>query len=174
MSRFLGIAREAIFSPGRVADDGAILDGVAAALRSHGHEVILMRADAPVWPEADADTTVFTMAQGATALARLQAWRAAGVSIVNQPDGILNCQRHRTVPLLQAAGTPFPDTVLVPTDNGAVLPAWIDTAGAWVKRGDVHATEADDVARADDTGAVRAALRRFAARAIGTAVVQRH
>ena len=127
---------------------------------------------------------------------RLQQWEARGIRIINRPEGILNCQRQRTVAAFAGSDLAFPETVLI--DTAAVstvrpdqlakgegmaglpdLPAWLtgqrrDGAGAWVKRGDVHATEADDVVYVEGADAARGALRRFHARGIATAAVQRH
>jgi hypothetical protein len=174
MSTFLGITREPVFSPGKVAADSAILHLVADELRQRGHTVAVMAGDDDRWPEPAADTIVFAMCQGSRAVEQLQRWAARGVHIINRPDGILNCQRHRTVPALVQAGTPFPESVLVETALAPPLPAWIAEGGAWVKRGDVHATEHDDVVFVDSLAAAHAALQRFHARRVERAVVQRH
>lgn len=174
MSRFLGITREPRFSPGRVADDSAILHLVADELRQQGHIVAVIAGDDDLWPEPTLDTVIFAMCQGPRALERLQAWEARGVRMVNRPDGILNCQRHRTVPALMQARTAFPESLLVETAAQPTLPDWIAEGGAWVKRGDVHATESDDVVFADSVDKARGALRRFRERRVERAVVQRH
>jgi len=174
MSRFLGITREPVFSPGRVADDSAILHLVADELRQQGHTVAVIGGDDERWPEPAVGAIVFAMCQGARALERMQRWEARGVRIVNRPEGILNCQRHRTVPALVQAGTAFPESLLVETAAVPALPDWIVESGAWVKRGDVHATEGGDVVFADGAAKVRGALRRFRERGVERAVVQRH
>jgi glutathione synthase/RimK-type ligase-like ATP-grasp enzyme len=174
MSRFIGITREHVFSPGRVGDDGAILNDVADCLRERGHEVVVVGGDDEQWPDAANACAVFAMCQGPRALARLQHWRAQGLRIVNTPEAILNCQRHRTVAALSGSGIPFPDSVLVPAAAAPQLPAWVERAGAWIKRGDVHATQADDVIFARDGTAARQALRSLQQREIATALVQRH
>ncbi|HXQ24519.1 MAG TPA: hypothetical protein VN812_22750 [Candidatus Acidoferrales bacterium] len=174
MSAFLGITRERVFSPGRVADDRAILEAVAACLRRRGHLVTVFGGDDERWPEPTGGTVVFTMSQGEEALAQLQRWAARGVRIVNPPAGILNCQRHRTIVALAQAQIPFPESVVVDTREPPVLPAWVGNGGAWIKRGDVHATEADDVVRIDGGAAARQALEKLRARGIRRALVQRH
>jgi hypothetical protein len=174
MSQFLGITREQVFSPGRVEDDGAILEAVAVCLRRREHAVTVFSADAEQWPEPTAATIVFAMCQGDMALVRLQQWQARGVRIVNTPEGILNCQRHRTVAAFIAARIPFPESVLTDTAEPSTLPTWVDDGGAWIKRGDVHATEVDDVVLVKSVTAARDALARFRARGIRRAVVQRH
>ncbi len=174
MSRFLGISREPEFSPGKVEDDRAILEMTAARLRERGHAADVCGADAEVWPVATDATVVFTMAQGGRALDRLQQWAVRGVRIINRPEGILNCQRHRTVAAFAQTDVAFPETALLATTEATRVPAWVSAAGAWVKRGDVHATEADDVVYVADMNAARDALRRFQVRGIASAVVQRH
>ncbi|MFI5396685.1 MAG: RimK family alpha-L-glutamate ligase [Candidatus Binatia bacterium] len=173
MSQLFGITRERVFSPGKVEDDSAILEAAAAHLRERGHTVTMFRADEPDWPDPTGVSLVFTMGQGAAALARLQQWKLQGVRIINSPDGILNCQRHRTIAAFARAKIPFPESVLVETSDRTVLPEWV-TQGAWVKRGDVHATEAGDVVRIDSRAAARDALQQLQQRGIRTALVQRH
>jgi hypothetical protein len=170
----LGITREHVYSPGRIEDDAAVLHAVALHLREAGQRVEIADADGDDWPEPTRATVVFAMCQGPRALDRLRRWRSIGACVVNSPDGILNCQRHRTIPLLNGAGVGLPESVIVETGDDVALPQWIDTSGAWIKRGDVHATEADDVARVADRRAARDALSRFRARGITAAVVQRH
>jgi hypothetical protein len=174
MSEFLGITREPVFSPGKVEDDRAILEMTAEHLRALGHAVDVCSAADDAWPEPADTTVVFTMAQGARALRRLQQWEARGIRIVNRPAGILNCQRQRTVAAFAGAGLAFPETVLLATKAAVPWPVWVGAAGAWIKRGDVHATEADDVVYVADVAAAGDALQRFAARGIAVAAVQRH
>jgi hypothetical protein len=174
VSHFVGVTRERVFSPGRVEDDAAILDGVAAILRERGHDVDVLDSDSERSPWPRREALVFVMCQGPRALARLREWQQTGVRIINSPAAILNCQRHRTIPLLQRAGVGLPASVLIDTGDPAPLPDWLDEAGAWLKRGDVHATETDDVVYVADTEAVLRSLRRFGDRGIARVVVQRH
>ncbi len=171
MTRFLGVTRERVFSPGRVDDDGAILRMVADRLRVAGRDVSVLDGDATHWPEPVAGTVVFAMCQGERALTNLERWQARGLRIVNTPQGIRNCQRQRTVAAFEGSHIAFPETLLVDTDGAAPAMA---ACGAWIKRGDVHATEPDDVVYVDDTVAAQRTLQRFRSRGIARAVVQRH
>jgi hypothetical protein len=174
MSRFLGITRERVFSPGKIDADRAILEAAGSCLRQHGQIVSILIADEDLWPAPDQDTVVFAMCQGARALARLRQWEARGVRIVNRPAAIVNCQRHHTIAAFAAAAVPFPASVLLDTAAVPALPAWLTSGGVWVKRGDVHATEGDDVVLVDNPDAVHAALERFRLRGIAYAVLQPH
>ncbi|MBX3028392.1 hypothetical protein KF840_26160 [bacterium] len=169
MIDFLGIARERVYSPGKVADDRAILDAVAERLRGR---VAVVSADDPL-PTATPPTVVFAMCQGPAALATLRAWEAAGVRVINSVAGIENAHRRRMLAAFARHRVPHPESRMLDTGDAAALPAWID-AGAWLKRGDVHATDPDDVVHVADRAAAAAALAAFARRGIATACVQRH
>src|SRR5262249_41635472 len=146
MSEFLGIAREPMFSPGKVEADRAILDAVADRLRARGHEVRLLGGEKPL-PLPGPRTTVFAMCQGEAALATLRAWEAGGTSVINRVDWILDCHRHRQVERLRCTEVRAPESIVLPATvaDRVAWPAWLEAKGAWVKRGDVHAVESTDV-----------------------------
>jgi hypothetical protein len=168
---FLGIARERVYSPGKVAADRAILDAVADHLRAT-HRVAVVSADEPL-PEVAPPTVVFAMCQGPAALAALRRYEAAGVRVINSVAGVENAQRRRMLAAFARDQVAHPQSVVLDTADGVALPAWVDE-GAWLKRGDVHATDPDDVVRVADRAAARAALAGFARRGIATACLQRH
>jgi len=174
MSEFLGITRDPQFSPGKVAVDRQILEGTAQRLQEAGHAVTVIDETDREWAQPANGTVVFTMAQGRPALQRLRDWELAGLRIVNRPEGILNCQRHRTVLLLAGSDVGFPRTCNVDDLAHPDLRGWINDAGAWIKRGDVHAIEADDVVFVATAKAAREALVRLHERGIARAVVQQH
>jgi hypothetical protein len=95
------------------------------------------------------------------------------VRVINRVAAIENTHRRRMLAAFERHGVPHPESCLVRAGAAGTLPEWVD-AGAWVKRGDVHATEPDDVVRVGDRGAGRRALAAFAARGIESALVQRH
>jgi glutathione synthase/RimK-type ligase-like ATP-grasp enzyme len=169
---FLGVTRERLYSPGKVDDDRAILEAVAAQLAT-AHRVRVVSADEPL-PEIAASTLVFAMCQGPAALAALRAWEAAGVRVVNRAAAIANTQRRAMLAAFERCAIAHPPSRVVRTDAPAELPDWIGTGGAWIKRGDVHATEAGDVVHVDDAVAARAALAALHRRDIAGALVQRH
>jgi hypothetical protein len=174
LSCFLGIARERVFSPGRVEDDRLILEAVAEELAARGHAVSVRSADDALAAPSRA-TTVFTMSQGERALARLREWESAGLRVVNSVGSILGCHRHRLLASLRRAGLATPEFALVnPGSDRDPWPDWLERDGGWLKRGDVHATEPDDVVRVHAVAAADAAAARLRARGIEHLVVQRH
>jgi hypothetical protein len=170
MARFLGIARERVYSPCKMEDDRAILAAVAERLGAR-HEVSVTSADERL-PEPDLRTVVFTMAQGPQALAVMRRWQERGVRVINSPQAIENCHRRRMIEAFERHGVTHPPSVLVDTAVPE-FPEWIG-AGAWLKRGDVHATQAGDVVRIESAAAARAVCADFDRRAIATALVQAH
>jgi hypothetical protein len=171
MRAFLGIARERVYSPGKVEDDRAILDAVAERLAAR-HPVRTVSAEEQLDPPGPG-TIVFTMCQGPAALRTMREWEAAGIRVINATDSIENCHRHRMQPALEQCSVSCPPGVLVSANGDTTLPDWI-AAGAWIKRGDVHATQPGDVVFVREEGRAREVLSDFRARGIASALVQRH
>jgi glutathione synthase/RimK-type ligase-like ATP-grasp enzyme len=172
MSEFLGIAREKIYSPGKVDDDRAILEAVAFELRTRGHRVAVVSAEDDLVAPARG-TVVFTMSQGPAALDVLRRWERSGILVINSVDAIEGCHRRRMLPAFEQARIRHPDSVLVSTDANPSLPDWAE-GPVWLKRGDVHAMESGDVLRIRGHEAARRALAAFRARGISHALIQRH
>lgn len=168
---FLGITRERVYSPGKVEADALILHAVANHLRHAGARVVTCSGDDADWPTPADGTLVFTMAQGPRALERFDDWQGRGVRVVNSPEAIRNCHRYRTVTLLHAADVGLPETVLLATSDATPPP--LATGRYWVKRGDVHAVESDDVVACDDT-TLTEVVQAFRRRGIDRVAVQRH
>src|SRR5262249_26059157 len=154
-----------------VEADRAILDAVAERLAA-AHRVQVVSADRPL-PDIAPPTVVFAMCQGPAALDTMRRWEASGVRVINCAAAIEGTHRRRMLAAFARARVPHPESRLVDPAVAAILPAWID-ASAWIKRGDVHATEPDDVVRVDDRDAARAVLAAFRRRGIGSALLQRH
>jgi GNAT superfamily N-acetyltransferase len=171
VSEFLGIARERLYSPGKIEPDRAVLDAVAERLRAR-HRVHVVSAEDGL-PEVPPQGVVFTMSQGPAALAVLRDWEQRGVRVINSTAAIENCHRRRMLAAFQRHAVAHPDSVLLDADPAVELPDWV-AGGAWLKRGDVHATEAGDVVRVDTGVQARAALASFRRRGIARALLQRH
>jgi hypothetical protein len=171
MLDFFGITRERVYSPGKVDADRAILDAVAAALAG-AHRVDVHDGDRPLPADAPAPV-VFAMCQSPSALATLQRWESAGVRVINSSAGIANTHRRRMIDRFAAADIAHPASTLLSTDAPGDLPEWIDSP-TWLKRGDVHATDPDDVVRVSGRAAAAAALAAMRRRGIANALAQRH
>jgi glutathione synthase/RimK-type ligase-like ATP-grasp enzyme len=175
----LGIYRERRFSPGRhAAGDADILQCTQAALARQGYHAVLIAPErlSSERPEA---SVVFAMCQSPEALAVLEQWESQGVLVLNTPAAIRACYRVPLVTALSQAALPFPRSVVMPVDETLdAVHVWPplreQPAGCWVKRGDVHAMQADDVVLVRDADAWQAHLASFRQRGIEHAIVQEH
>ena len=175
----LGIYREKRFSPGiHAAGDAEILELTQAALARAGYQVTLI-APETLPTMSPTGRVVFSMCQSLEALDVLQEWEQRGVLVLNTPAAVRACYRLALVTALSQTTLPFPHSMVVPLDTAepiaAVCPALPEGAtGWWVKRGDVHAMQADDVVFVDHTTDVPAQLVRLRQRGIRHAIVQEH
>jgi hypothetical protein len=162
-----GIYREMAHSPGRVADDRAILEGVAQALKARGFNIELVR------PDDEFDThfaNIFAMCERSAVLDRLKRAEKTGSIVVNSPDAIRNGYRHRMVELFARHRVPTPASRIVASGAGNPRPP----SAVWVKRYDFHATEPADVMYSASEEGWQDALQKFAKRGIPFVIAQEH
>jgi hypothetical protein len=174
-----GVFREREHSPGREADDAAILTAAGRRLESAGSEwVVAYRAPGELTGrESTLPALAFAMCEGRGALEHLAQWERRGVCVVNSPRAIAATHRETAIPLLEAARVPVPETLVL--DCAGTLPAGqepLDSlfAACWIKQATEHKTREGDVAFAADATGVREALDKLRARQLPRAVVQRH
>ena len=177
--QFFGVYREKRFSPGaHAAGDAEILELTQAALARAGYQAPLIAPERlpTMCPSAP---VVFSMCQSLAALAVLQAWETQGVLVLNSPASVRACYRQALVTAFSQTTVPFPRSVIIPLAEtaspgpcGPVLPE--SPAGWWVKRGDVHAMQADDVRFVRHTAELPAQLAHLRQRGIGHAIIQEH
>jgi glutathione synthase/RimK-type ligase-like ATP-grasp enzyme len=171
VSLFFGIAREPIYSPGKVEHDRAILEEVAQRLRAR-HAVRVLDV-AAARRERERPDLVFAMCQGAGGLALLRGWEEAGIRVVNSAASIAACRRENMLEAFDTHRVRYPESLSLRLDHGVEPPEWSE-GGVWLKRGDVHAVEPADVVFCRDREEVRGALDGFRRRGIASAIVQRH
>jgi hypothetical protein len=174
---FLGIYREAEYSPGKHLDnDAIILRLVGDALERLGAPVRLASLDEARRLRHEA-AIVFSMTQGPAGLDELDDWKREGIAIVNDPAASRRTYREQLCPLLGSDGVAFPRSIFVPTAGRADLDGCRDLfehGAAWLKRADVHATCPADVIRIDAWEQLEPALETFGRRGLRQAVLQEH
>jgi hypothetical protein len=175
--RALAIYRDRSYSPFQhLSNDRAILDRTSAELRAQGWEVDGIEELAVVGRQLPPADLYLNMAQGRAASEALVIAEYRGGRFFNRPSSVLRCHRHRLVTTLLASGLPFPDTMLVRTDQRlepGALQRFSCGEPVWLKRGGVHAEQESDVRRLP-IEAVPEGLIELAARGIRVAVLQRH
>jgi hypothetical protein len=174
---FVGIYREAEYSPGRHLDnDAVILRLVGDALERLGVTVRLVSLDEARSLRHDA-AILFSMTQGPAGLDELDEWARDGVAIVNSPAASRRTYRDSLCPLLGADGVAFPRSVFLATagaPNLAECRELFDRGSAWLKRADVHAMCEADVVRVGSWEELEPALEGFGRRGLQRAVLQEH
>jgi hypothetical protein len=165
-----GIFREEAHSPGRESDDSEILRLTAKGLEAKGFQVDLKTPDELGGVVDTKPRSIFLMCERPEALHALTALAADGVREVNSPAAVLGTYRDRMIAQFAEAGVPFVASRLVATSGVRVeVPQPV-----WVKRADVHNTQAGDVVYAADALAASRALAGMAARGMPRAVIQPH
>lgn len=166
---YIGIFREAEHSPERVVDDELILKAVAERLSSLDQSQVRVIFPAELHTIDKTPDVIFNMAEEEPVLERLSEFEQQGVRVVNSVQGVRNTFRQEMTAMLD--GLPFvPETILCSTS--ATPPG--HPSGVWVKRGDYHAIEKEDVVFAQTAQDLEKILRSFEARGIETVVIQRH
>jgi len=162
-----GIFREQEHSPGRENGDAEILRLTGKHLEARGFQVTFKTPE-EIGPADPRPLGVFLMCERLEILDRLHALEVRGIPLVNSPRAVLNTYRERMIALFDEANVAFIESRLVATDarnDVGALPVW-------VKRADVHNTQAGDVTFASTREGVTAALEALAARSIRRAVIQ--
>lgn len=179
MTDFVAIYRSPTYSPlQHRSNDTAILDGTVAQLSARGFraravsEADIERGLLPAVP------LYLNMCQGPLASERLMPLELDGAVVLNRPSSVLSCHRHRLVRQLSGTRIPFPRTVVVPSTvpvQGEMHLAPLERSGGplWVKRGDVHAEQPEDVVMTT-AGDLSNAVATFARRGIPWVAVQEH
>ncbi len=168
----LGVFREAEHSPERVEDDELILKAVGHKLQEDGRVKVEF-----VYPsrlkEAIEETVpelVFNMAEEEPVLCLLEGLERRGVQVVNSTMAVRNTFRKEMTTLLSGMNS-FPETTIcsINTDTFPDL-----DGSVWVKRGDFHAIDKEDVRFAKDATELSEVLGAFSDRGIETVAIQRH
>jgi hypothetical protein len=177
MKPFLGIYREPAYSPGRHnSNDAKILRLVGMALERENIPLKLTTIDEArnCWKDA---SLIFSMCQGPDAIAELTEWQSSGALICNDPAASRATYRDFLCRLMLENHLAFPKSVEVKTDGSEdlkLLEPFFENDGAWLKRDDVHATQAGDVLRIEKAPLLPAALKQFSSRGLKKAVLQAH
>src|SRR3989442_15529164 len=124
-------------------NDTAILDATVDELEHRGWSVTRSVEGEVAAGRLPAADLYVNMCQGPAASERLLNLVPPDALAVNPPESVLNCHRHRLVARMEAAGLPFPRTLIVPTaDPQALIPLGHQLNGdgraGWGKGGDVH------------------------------------
>lgn len=169
-----GIMRAGAFSPNHIGNDAAIFNLVADQLRKRGCAFTTYSEEQLIAGQVK-EHIVVNMCREQRSIAKLQELEDAGDLIVNSGYGIENCTRERMTRILVGCGIPYPESLIVNTDEGvrdALVKMKMDRC--WIKRGDFHAMHKEDVSYVRHPEEAQEVLQEYFLRGIKRAVINRH
>ncbi len=169
-----GVMRLNVYSPNNIGNDGEIFKATVKALEKLGCRV-------RVYTETDFQSSeiqeevVFSMGRQDKTIAKLRALEAKGVKVVNTPSGVVNCIREQMTKLLLEANMPHPKSIITPTKiDDSFFEKYNLGYPCWIKRGESHAIEKEDVAYVCNAAELESRMKDFRDRGIGKAVINEH
>ena len=169
-----GIMRAGAYSPNHIGNDAAIFNATADQLRKRGCAVNIYSED-QFNKGLVKERIILNMCREQASIKRVQQLEDDGCIVVNSGYGIENCTRERMTRILLGNNIPYPDSVIVNTDEAVV--DRLKQAGinnCWIKRGDFHAMHKEDVSYVRHAEEAQEVLQEYFYRGIRRAVINRH
>lgn len=173
--KIAGVMRAGAYSPNHIGNDAAIFNLTADELRKRGCEVNVYSEEQFIAGAGADEHIIVNMCREMRSIRLLQQREEAGDLVINSGFGIENCTRERMTRILVGSGIPYPESLIVNTDE-AVIDA-LRQAGfeqAWIKRGDFHAMHKEDVSFVRHAEEAQEVLQEYFLRGIKRAVINRH
>lgn len=172
--KIMGVMRAGAYSPNHIGNDAAIFNATAEQLRKRGYDVSVYSEQQFQAVDVNEDV-VLNMCREQKSISKLMALEEAGKLVINSGFGIENCTRERMTRVLIANGIPYPESLIVNTNED--VRGDLEKAGfgaCWIKRGDFHAMHKEDVSYCRHAEEAQEVLHEYFYRGIGRAVINRH
>ena len=169
-----GIMRAGAYSPNHIGNDAAIFNAVAEQLRKRGC-IVTVYSEEQFNSSLVKERIILNMCREQQSIKRLQEMEDDGCIVINSGYGIENCTRERMTRILMGHGIPYPDSIIVNTNEaviGEVKNAGINNC--WIKRGDFHAMHKEDVSYVRHAEEAQEVLQEYFFRGIKRAVINKH
>ena len=169
-----GIMRAGAYSPNHIGNDAAIFNAAADHLRKRGCIVNIYSEEQFIADEVT-EPVIVNMCREMKSIHKLQELEQKGALVINSGFGIENCTRERMTRILVGSNIPYPESLIVNTDEGVT--ATLKKAGftqCWIKRGDFHAMHKEDVSYVRHPEEAQEVLQEYFLRGIRRAVINRH
>ena len=166
--------RAGAYSPNHIGNDAAIFNAAAEHLRKRGCEVNIYSEDKFREMEIS-EQIILNMCREQASIAKLQAMEDEGRLVINSGFGIENCTRERMTRILLGNKIPYPDSLIVNTNENVIDD--LKNAGfsaCWIKRGEFHAIHKEDVSSCSHPEEAQEVLHEYFYRGIKRAVINRH
>ncbi len=172
--KIAGVMRAGAYSPNHIGNDAAIFNAVADRLRKSGFTVNIYSEEQ--FQTLDIrEEVILNMCREQASIKKLEELEDAGRLVINSGYGITNCTRERMTRLLLGNGIPYPESLIVNTNED--VRAELEASGfktCWIKRGDFHAMHKEDVSYCRHTDEAQEILHEYFYRGIKRAVINRH
>lgn len=172
--KIAGVMRAGAFSPNHIGNDTAIFNLTAEALRKRGCSVKVYGEEEFRNSEIT-EPVIMAMCREQSSIAKLQQLEDEGRLVVNSGYGIENCTRERMTRLLLGNGVPYPDSLIVNTNEN--VRNELEEGGfqqVWIKRGDFQTIHREDVSYCRHAEEAQEVLHEYFYRGIKRAVINRH
>ncbi len=172
--KIAGVMRAGAYSPNHIGNDAAIFNITADQLRKRGCEVNIY-SEEQLANGAVNERIIVNMCREQRSIKRLQQLEDDGCLVINSGYGIENCTRERMTRILVGSNIPYPESLIVNTDEG-VVDALVKGGyeHCWIKRGDFHAMHKEDVSFVRHPQEAQEVLQEYFLRGIKRAVINRH
>lgn len=172
--KIAGIMRAGAFSPNHVGNDAAIFNLVIEQLQKRGCSVDVFTESQFQQSEIHQDI-IIDMARERASIEKLQSLERQGKLVINSGFGIENCTREFMTRLLVAADVPYPESIIVDT-NENIIPELTkkNMTECWVKRGESPSLHREDVSYCRHPQEAQEILHEYFYRGINRAVINRH
>ena len=143
--KIAGVMRAGAYSPNHIGNDAAIFNAAADQLRKRGCEVTVYSEEQFRNSEIT-EEVVLNMCREQESIRKLISLEERGRLVINSGYGIENCTRERMTRILLGNGIPYPESLIVNTNED--VRGELEHAGfgaCWIKRGDSHTMHNEDV-----------------------------
>ena len=172
--KIAGVMREGAYSPNHIGNDANIFNATAEQLRRRGY-VVNIYSEEQFRKGIMGEPVILNMCRAASSIGMLQKYEDEGKLVVNSGYGIENCTRERMTRLLMSHGIPYPESLIVNTNEAVISELKrADMEACWVKRGDFHAMHKEDVSYCRHPQEAQDVLQEYFYRGINRAVINRH
>lgn len=169
-----GIMRAGAYSPNHIGNDAAIFNATAEQLRKRGCTVNIYSEEQFNAGQVK-ERIILNMCREQASIKRLQEMEDNGCIVINSGYGIENCTRERMTRILLGNNIPYPDSVIVNTNEAVISELKkADINNCWIKRGDFHAMHKEDVSYVRHAEEAQEVLQEYFYRGIKRAVINRH
>lgn len=172
--KIAGIMRAGAYSPNHIGNDTAIFNATAEQLRKRGCLVNVYSEDQFNAQGVD-EPVILNMCREWNSIKKLQELEDEGRIVINSGYGIENCTRERMTRILMGNGIPYPDSLIVNTNEN--VKSQLKKSGfksCWIKRGDFHAMHKEDVSYVRHVDEAQEVLQEYFLRGIKRAVINVH